>query len=348
VRNLTRLPGDPIEIEAGEPAPAKSDKSKTAEATVGKGELALRLTALSPQLGDPATDVLGNLLRGGASHASDGLPQALDVKPTWGLPWARVAECGAGESRRKMQMPYGDLLFERLRAARRPELDDLVTSVGLDPKELSGARDEDLVSAISEKLRRVAGHAVANRLRGPHEMSYRQILINVANTLEPGRFFWNRTKYKLGDPQTGTDEAIEDHIHKRFIEILQEKIAKLSPEKLAQVQKQIVEDLEARGMPDQVVSSVATSIATGTITGAVLGPVAAAALFSGFWTWLFGLTLAQLLAGGLVVGGPAGLLVGTLSFLAGPTDRRTVPTVLRLIVVRKTREAEDLLAKEPT
>ncbi len=36
MRNLTRLPGDPIEIEAGEPAPAKSDKSKTAEATVGK------------------------------------------------------------------------------------------------------------------------------------------------------------------------------------------------------------------------------------------------------------------------------------------------------------------------
>jgi ribonuclease HI len=35
-RNLMRLPGDPIEIEAGEPAPAKNDKGKSAEVAIGK------------------------------------------------------------------------------------------------------------------------------------------------------------------------------------------------------------------------------------------------------------------------------------------------------------------------
>lgn len=46
------------------------------------GELRLRLTPRSPQLGDAATDLLGHLLGAGASHRCDGGPRALDVKPT--------------------------------------------------------------------------------------------------------------------------------------------------------------------------------------------------------------------------------------------------------------------------
>jgi len=244
-------------------------------------------------------------------------------------------------------MPYGDLLFQRLRIARRDELDDLVSSVGLDKKAMQGARDEDLVPAISEELRRVAGHAIANRFRGAHDMAYRKILIDVADTLAPGFGWWNRTKYKTDNLETGSDEEIEDYIHKRFLEILQERLAKLGHDKLAKVQEEVVAALEKKGLPAQVVTSVSTSIATGTISGAVLGPVVAWALFSGFWTWLFGLSLGQLLAGGLVVGGPAGLLLGTLNFLAAPTKRKTIPTVLRLILIRKSRAAEAELTKVP-
>jgi len=242
-------------------------------------------------------------------------------------------------------MPYGDLLFERLRMARRDELDDLVVSVGLDKKAMQGAHDEDLVSAISEELRRVAGHAIANRLRGAHAMAYRKILIDVADTLAPG--WWNRTKYKTGNLETGFDEEIEDYIHQRFLEILQERLAKLGPDKLAKIQEEVVAALEKKGLPAPVVTSASTAIAAGTISGAVLGPVVAWALFSGFWTWLFGLSFGQLLAGGLLVGGPAGLLLGTLNFLAAPTKRKTIPTVLRLILIRKSRAAEAELTKVP-
>ncbi|MEQ1735395.1 MAG: hypothetical protein ABL886_03060 [Rhodoglobus sp.] len=244
-------------------------------------------------------------------------------------------------------MPYGDLLFQRLRRATRPELDDLVGAVGLDPKKMKGARDEDLIPAISAELRRVAGHAIANRFRGEHGMEYRQILVDVANTLAPGFGPWNRTKYKVQDLATGTDVEIENHIHARFIEILQAKLKRLSPDKLAQIQKAIVADLQAKGVPEQAVAAVSAALVTGALTGAMVGPVVAAALFSGFWTWLFGLTVGQVLLGGLLVGGPAGLLLGGLHFLASPTDRRTVPTVLRLILVRKSREAEVELAKVP-
>lgn len=242
-------------------------------------------------------------------------------------------------------MPYDDLLFQRLRRATRPELDDLVRSVGLAPKKMKGARDEDLVPAISAELRRVAGHAIANRLRDEHGMEYRKILVDVANTLAPGFGPWNRTKYKVGDLATGTDEEIEDRIHARFIEILEAKLKRLGPDKRAEVQKAIVADLQAKGVPEQAVAAVSTALATGALTGAMVGPVVAAALFSGIWTWLFGLTVGQVLLGGFLVGGPAGLLLGGLHFLASPTDRRTIPTVLRLILVRKSREAEAALAK---
>lgn len=50
------------------------------------GELGLGFTSLAPQLGNPATDVLGHLLRGFVSHLRDGPPQPLDEKPTWKLP----------------------------------------------------------------------------------------------------------------------------------------------------------------------------------------------------------------------------------------------------------------------
>ena len=60
-----------------------------------------------------------------------------------------------------------------------------------------------------------------------------------------------------------------------------------------------------------------------------MGPTIAAAIFSGFWTWLFGLALGQILIGGLLGGGPIGVVVAGITIAAGPSYRKTIPAGAR-------------------
>ena len=98
-------------------------------------------------------------------------------------------------------MPFDDLLFERLRTAKRADLLALLGDLKMEPKKFVKATNEDLVGAISAELRSVAGHTVANVAlrRDPHEFEYKQILVDVADKLAPGHFTW--TGYKVSGPE---------------------------------------------------------------------------------------------------------------------------------------------------
>lgn len=238
-------------------------------------------------------------------------------------------------------MPYGDLLFQRLNSAKRDELEDIVEVLRLKKDDYEHASDADLVNALSRELRSAAGNSLRNTFRNDHDLAYRRILIDVADKLAPGRSPWRSSKYTMDSDHYDAD--IEDHIYRRFMKIVEDNLAKMSDKKRAEVQATVQATLKAKGFTDGVVASSGTAIAAGGLTGAALGPVVAAAVFGGFWTGLFGLSLGALLAGASIVGLPAGLLAGGVWVLGGTAYRKTVPAVLRIIHVRKTREAEATL-----
>lgn len=74
-------------------------------------------------------------------------------------------------------MPIGDIIFERLRAARPAELAAFGNAIGL--SELSGDRDVDIV-ALSREFRSASGNSLANVFRRDHDLAYRDILLDVA------------------------------------------------------------------------------------------------------------------------------------------------------------------------
>lgn len=235
-------------------------------------------------------------------------------------------------------MPFGDQLFQRLRMAKRDELEDLLRDLKLDPLAFSGAINEELVVEISKELRNAAGNSLRNIVRGAHDFPYKQLLVDASDKLAPG---WKWTAFKVDGPET--EEQIENYIYDRILDKLQEKLRSMSDRERADVQAKLETELAKKGFRQHTISAVSTAIATGTITSGLLGPVVAWAIFGGIWTWLFGLTLGQLLLGGLLVGGPAGVVIGTLSWLTGSSYSKTIPATVRLIHIRRCRVAEESL-----
>jgi uncharacterized protein YaaW (UPF0174 family) len=76
------------------------------------------------------------------------------------------------------------------------------------------------------------------------------------------------------------------------------------------------------------------------LAGVVVAPAVASVLYGSIWTTLFGMTSAQLLAGGLVGGGPIGLVFAGLAVASGPSYSKTVPCIRRLILIKLSHEAE--------
>jgi len=241
-------------------------------------------------------------------------------------------------------MPFNDLLFERLRMAKRPDLVALLGDLKLDPKKFAKATDEDLVGSISAELRSVGGHSVVNvaKRRDSHEFSYKQILIDVADKLAPGRLTW--TGYKVSGPESELE--IEDYIQGRFTALIDERLASMSEADKAKLQKELEADLRKLGVPEHTVKASLAAVATGTLTGAVVGPLVASMLFASFWTWVTGLTVGQLITGGVVGGGPVGVLVAIAIVIGGPSYSKTIPAVVRLILIRHSQQALTDLRKK--
>lgn len=236
-------------------------------------------------------------------------------------------------------MSSDDLLFQRLRLAKRTDLESLLEDLkNKDKLKYRYATDEDLVITISKKLRSAAGSSIVNRFRGPHAFSYKQLLIDVADKLSPGRRW---TSFKVSGPET--EEQIEDYIYGRLLIIMEDHLKSMSDADKAELQERLGADLRNRGLPEHVVRGALSALASGTITGIMVGPIIASAVFGGLWTWLFGLSLSQLILGGLAGGGPVGLLFAMAIIAAGPSYSKTIPAVTRLIMIRLSHEAESKL-----
>ena len=235
-------------------------------------------------------------------------------------------------------MPYGDKLFQRLSTAKRDELDEVLLALRLDPKKYERAADRDVVVEISRRLRSAAGHSVRNVFRDVHDLPYKKILIDVADKLAPGRGW---TSFNIDGPES--EEQIEDYIEDRVRARYRDHIERLPPNERAKVQAALEEDLRKRGVPQNIISSVSAGLATGVLGGGILGPAVASALFAGFWTWLVGLSLTELLLGGLLAGGPVGGALAGLTLLTATSYSKTIPTVVRLVYIRRSREAEEEL-----
>ena len=232
-------------------------------------------------------------------------------------------------------MPYGDVLFQRLQLAKRPDLMDLLGDLKKDPVKFRDASDADLVNAVSAELRSAAGNSIANVRRDPHDFSYKQILIDVADKLAPGRLSW--TKFKMSGPET--EEQIEDYIYERLQILIEEKLRSMDAADRSKLQMRIEDDLRARGFPEHVVRGSLSAVAAGTLTGVVGGPFLSAVVFGSLWTLLLGIT-PHLLLSGFLAGGPAGIAVAAAAVTTGASYSKTIPAVTRLIVIRRSREAE--------
>jgi len=235
-----------------------------------------------------------------------------------------------------------DLLIQRLLLASRSDLSALLeTDLRISPGKYQDASHEEMVTAVSKELRSAAGHSLRNVTRKPHELQYKQILVDVADKLAPGLFSWS--DYSVDGPETETE--IEDYINGRFQSLVEQYLKSLKESDKAKLQERVEKDLRAQGLPEHVVKGGLAALATGTISGVLIGPVLAPILFGSFWTWLTSLSVGKFVLARILGGGPIGIAVGTAVVVMGPSYSKTIPAVTRLIIIRLDREAKDRLKR---
>ncbi len=233
-------------------------------------------------------------------------------------------------------MSTDDKLFDRLNMAKRADLLALLGDLKLDSDEYRKYENDRLIDIVSRELRSAAGNSIANTIRGPHDLPYKQILIDVADKLCPGRF--SQTEFQLSD--LNTSEDIESYIYGRIGEIWSKHLDSLDASDRAKLQLQFEKDLREGGLPSQIATGVASTLMTGALGGALVAQAVATAVFASLWTTLFGVTTAQMIAGGLLGGGPIGLIIAGVAVASGPSYRKTIPCVVRLIFIKLSYEAE--------
>ncbi len=219
----------------------------------------------------------------------------------------------------------------------KPELLDLLDDLKLNKDKHAHAQECDLHELVAKELRSVAGYSLGNLMGKKRALTYRQILIRVADKLTPG--ILNRSPYR--DENTGDGEdLIENYISERVRALAEEQFKKLPPEQREAVEKQVISQLQLKGVPSHVLQGVSSALAAGTLGGAVSATVVAKLLFGGFWTWLFGLSSLQLVLGGMAGGGPLGLAVAGALIANSPGYQKLIPAVVRLIAITHSRKAE--------
>lgn len=202
-------------------------------------------------------------------------------------------------------MPHNDTIFRRLELATESELSEICKAL-----KINDTRD---ISEISREYRSAAGHSVGNIFREPHELPYKQILIDVAEKI---KMVCGRLDLKIED--NNTEENIEDIISKLLKERVANQLSRLTKEEKEQKAKEFENELEQLRYSKEVIKNLSALIVAGALTGAVLTRLA-----------LIGTGV------GLVVGIP--LLVLTLG---EPAYSKTIPTTLLLIAVRNRSDAE--------
>jgi hypothetical protein len=263
-----------------------------------------------------------------------------------------------------------DLLVQRLQSLCNDDLMSLlVGGLRLDQAKLGELEHTDLVMRCSAELRRAAGSSTMNLARGSRELSYKQLLIDVADKIAPGITPLSWTKYRRNDDHR--EEEIEQVIldffeeqARRWWQKLPEPKRKefvdgintvLSGEKGATdpIAKGTMPFLKQQGIENLIqgglvggLSKVASGGALGVVGVSVVGQLGWVILVQTVG-WMAGLKIAIFGLGGYgalggavtvlgstVIGG-AVALPGMVVLVDGPAYRKTVPTVVMLLA--KTR-----------
>lgn len=237
-----------------------------------------------------------------------------------------------------------DPLLARLSMASLPDLRELSRDLKLELRDAKQASRGDLERQLAREFRSVAGHSVMNGIRALRrkDLSFREILIDVADILTPGQF--KRSGFHK-EPMCSELE-IEEYIEARVRELVLKKLAGMPEHERARLQSEVEADLRAKGMPDAALQAAAVGVSAAALAGMALGPAMAAALYSTMWSFLVGLGLRQVLLGAVAAGGPIGAALAVGMAVTMPSRRKTVPAVVRLIMIRRSHEQRSELMKE--
>ena len=128
-------------------------------------------------------------------------------------------------------MPRNDRLFQLLAGLDDPELASLwVDSLGRKPAqdEYDQQTRDERIASVSKAWRAEHGNALLNVVRGPHDLAWKQILVDVADRLSPGL---RGSPYKVGDAHT--EPALELAVLQLYDDRLGPIWEQLTPEQRA-------------------------------------------------------------------------------------------------------------------
>lgn len=231
-------------------------------------------------------------------------------------------------------MYKNDLIYERLRMATHEERMGICMDLKM---HYNPSVSLDL---ISKEYRSAAGHSIMNLTRPDHALQYKTILIDVADKLKPG-IFW--TNFKMDDNYSEIDieEKITEYANKRF----EEAFKKMTPDEREKAREILEEKMRNLGASQASINATVTAFTSGSIGIALATPAAMSVFYTStqllitavFGTAIVPTTLQLFLTGtgvGIAVAAP--MLAVTLG---GPAYRKIISVTMRLIAIRKRKEA---------
>jgi len=241
-------------------------------------------------------------------------------------------------------MPRGDPLWKRLEIAYEPELHEICKIMKI--RDFQAKPRAVLVEQLSEEIRSAAGHSILNWFRHEHAFPYKRMLIDVADKIAPGLTPLSWTEYRRNDRHTEIE--IEETIWRFFEEKINKRIAALDNEQKRKLAEDTKVELVRRGYSQGLIAQVSGAIlgsTAGWYVGAPLAYYLALQTTTGLAhlsVWWFGAATTTVFG----VGGAVALLLYApfvIYWLGQTAYRKTIPTALQLIMIRKLREAEERL-----
>lgn len=227
-----------------------------------------------------------------------------------------------------------DTIFLLLNEAEEEEKSEICKALKL-------STDSD-VFEISKEYRSAAGHTVGNWFRGDHDLPYKAILADIANKLRPKKD--KKIEYSLTDGRS--EEDIESIIIRYFAEKIADELNKMTPEERANKLKAFTRDLEGgeniiveKESLDEIASTLtATAVPVAGVVTLLTAPLTSTLFYSGtvagLWASAFGMSSSLLLLTGTGVGTLVAVPI-LLLVLGSPSYKKTIPTTLQLINIRR-------------
>jgi len=228
-----------------------------------------------------------------------------------------------------------DTIFMLLDQAKKEEKDEICLALKI-------PTDSDIFN-ISKEYRSAAGHTIGNWFRGPHDMPYKEVLVDVANKLKSKG---SGEVFALGDGRS--EEEVEDKIILYFAEKIAAELSKMRPDERAKKFEELKEKLaDGKNLNldkeslDNIKNAfalgsavVGTSAVSSLLTGSVTASLFYSGAFATLWGGVFGMSSSLLLLTGTGVGAAiaAPLL---LIILGSPSYKKIIPVTLQLINIRR-------------